>query len=56
MAEKKNGPKPEKDEKFILVHLGKSNEGVSVINSVGFASAVKLNEFVQELSKDQSAS
>jgi hypothetical protein len=53
MENSKNELRPEKDEKFVLVHLGKSKDGTSVINSKGFATAVKLNEHVQSLAKEK---
>lgn len=41
--------RPEVGEKFVIVHLGKTKDGVSVMNSKGFATAVKLSEHVKTL-------
>jgi hypothetical protein len=50
-ATKKSAPaaKANSDEKFIVVHLTKSKTGASVMNSKGFATAVKLEQHVKSL-------
>jgi hypothetical protein len=40
---------PKYGEKFIVVHLKQSKTGVSVMNSKGFATAVKLEQHAKSL-------
>ncbi|PZF71765.1 hypothetical protein [Taibaiella soli] len=40
---------PMSEEKFIIVHLTQSKTGASVMNSKGFATAVKLEQHVKSL-------